>query len=116
MSADNGIYILQSKDGFRATDAQAIENLYWWYKETCLCNTPAQHNLESGVCQYCGDSLFEERKELNPEELKKYFGDSPVFKTYSEILEYAHKLEKKSEWTEYGICFIHGWENKDFPV
>jgi len=36
MSADNGIYILKSKDGFRVIHAQSIDNLNWWWLDERL--------------------------------------------------------------------------------
>lgn len=47
--------------------------------------------------------------------LLDYFGDSKVFKTEAEAFEQAKKLYKEVEWTEYGINFIRGWEDKEFP-
>ena len=101
MSADNGIYILQSKDGFRVIHAQCIENLWWWEKEN---TNPKQ---------------WERRNELNPKELINYFGNSKVFRTEKEVFKEAKKLYKEIEYNyyivEYGICFVRGWEDKEFP-
>ena len=101
MSADNGIYILQSKDGFRVIHAQAIENLCWW-------NTEDKDT-----------SKWEERSEINPKVLKDYFEKSKVFKTKEEALKEAFRLydeiEREYYLIEYGISFIIGWEDKEFP-
>ena len=53
MSADNGVYILKSKDGFRVAHLQCIENLYWW-----------DTGHKNGVC---------------PDRAKEMFGDCKVF-------------------------------------
>ena len=37
MSADNGVYILETRDGFRVSHLQSIENMYWWYD---CCDNP----------------------------------------------------------------------------
>lgn len=102
MSSDNGIYILQTKDGYRVTHAQAIDNLYWWGKE--------MNEAE----------LSEKRNEINPKELIKYFGKCKLFKTEIDALKKATKLYKEiltdpNCIIEYGISFIHGWEKKEFP-
>jgi len=85
MSADNGIYILESKDGFRVTHAQAIDNLWW----------PGN--------------------KLNPVQLKKYFGECKVFKSLKEAYSKAKNIKYQVGYVEYGISFIEGWEDKDFP-
>ncbi len=101
MSVDSGIYILKSKDGYRIIHAQAIENLNWW-------NTG---NKDIKKWEY--------RDELNPKRLIDYFGDSKVFKTEEEVLKEAKRLldeiEEDNYWVEYGISFIRGWEDKNFP-
>ncbi|GAG43558.1 unnamed protein product [marine sediment metagenome] len=64
MSADNGIYIFQTKDGYRVAHCQAIENISW------------QPN----------------RKGLNTETVEYYFGKCKVFKTRVQALEEADRL------------------------
>lgn len=99
MSANNGIYILQSKDGYRVQHCQCIENLNWW-------STADGKNWEC-------------RDELNPEELISYFGDCKMFETEKEAFKEAKRLYDKIEQEyyliEYGISFIRGWEDKEFP-
>jgi len=101
MSADNEIYILKSKDGYRLIHAQAIENLNWW-------------NTENKDIK-----KWEHRDELNPQMLSDYFDNSKVYKTEEEVLKEAAKLYNEivedSFWVEYGISFIRGWEDKEFP-
>ena len=93
MSSDNGIYILEAKDGFRVIHAQAIENLYWW---------------DDG-----------ERKEINPERLVEYFGEEYVIPTRERAFNVAsliyRDLKEKGIPIEYGISFIESWKDKDFP-
>ena len=97
MSADNGIYILKAKDGYRVVHAQAIENLWWW------------------------DELHDDSDELNPKYIFDYFNGSKVFKTKQEALSNAKKLYNEIinsgfPVIEYGIEWIEGWEDKEFPT
>jgi hypothetical protein len=125
MSADNGIYILQTKDEFRVIEAQAIENLYWWPKFCCINQEIKEDKNKEGfdieICKYCGTKIdYEERSEINPKVLKDYFGESKVFKTREEVLDKAFRMEEEilqSECPiiEYGISWINGWEDKKFP-
>ena len=57
MSADNGIYILKTNDGYRVAHLQAIDNIYWWYS---CCNNPKviekidEHDLYyNEICLNC---------------------------------------------------------------
>jgi len=95
ISSDDGIYILKSNDGYRVVNATSIDNLYWWD----------------------GEGM---KEDLNPERLIEYFGDCKVIKTKKKALDEAERLEVENLKTfgyntEYGIQFISGWENKDFP-
>lgn len=129
MSADNGIYILQSKDGIRVAHCQAIENIYWWSKKCCKKQdieetTGMAEGIEVDVekCKNCGKVPgYEQRTEINPKVLKGYFGNSKVFKIIEEALKEATR-----QWNEvindpicpiceYGISYIKGWEKKNFP-
>lgn len=82
MSADNGIYIAKFPDGFRVAYGHAIEN----------------------VTYYPIGSI--ERKE----ELREYFGESPLFDTRDSSDEYAMKLSKEHDFLEYGIAYIGEFE------
>ena len=106
MSADNGIYVLHTKDGYRVAHTQAIENIYWWDKEKICCNKPKRNS--SDKCDNCGTFLEEERADPNPKMLKEYFGRCAVYKTQLEALRVALDLEQKvleSDFPilEYGI-------------
>jgi hypothetical protein len=95
MSADNGIYILQSKDGFRVIHTTAIDGLWWWDDEKA-------------------------KTSLNPKYLLQYFGKADVMKSEDEAWKVARDIYKgimNSDFPvlEYGIKPIYGWEDKDFP-
>jgi len=89
MSADNGIYILQSLDGFRVIYASAIDNIY-------------------GI----------KRHEFDPEYLKQYFGEAPVLESRDEAWEEARlmysELTSNGGYLEYGINIIPGHEDQVF--
>ena len=122
MSSDNGIYILQSLDGYRVAHTQAIDNINWWKIWTC-CNNPIPVCIDGQEkCQHCGKYLpdYERRDEINPEALKDYFGKSKIFNTEEEALKEAKRLYEEildDDYgiIEYGINFIRGWEDKFFP-
>lgn len=97
MSADDGIYLLQCKDGWRVTYAQAIDNLYWW------------HVPGTSIDQY------ERKEEINPSVLFTYFKQSEVYQKKYEAWHQAMILYRQVGYVEYGISFIEGFEEKDFP-
>lgn len=91
MSADNGIYVLESPlygvaNGervvtplceYRVIEAQAIENIHY-YKDGPLCDA----------------------------EIVRYFGRSVVFYGKALALLHAHGMEEKCEILEYGVSII----------
>lgn len=97
MSADNGVYILHTLDGWRVIHDQAIDNLYWWRVE--------------------GASLDQQelKNEINPSSLYSYFKDCVVYKEKYEAWHEAMLLYRKIGYVEYGIQFIEGFEQKEFP-
>ena len=82
MSADNGIYILNCRDGYRVTHETSIENITWKPDETGF----------------------------NTESIKSYFGKSKVYKTLDWVRLEAKRLLKEiliyGAPVEYGICEI----------
>jgi len=126
MSADNGIYILQSLDGYRVIEAGAIENLHW-HNNCCDNPNVVEDALEDGcfyhdVCKNCStkNPKSEERQELNPKELLNYFGKCTIYDTEKEALEEATNIFQEimnddMGIIEYGISFVRGWEDKFFP-
>jgi len=120
VSSDNGIYLLKSKDGCRVAHAQCIENLYWWSTNCCkhqeIIDVEDEDFFGIEICKNCKSAIkWEERKELNPKMLLDYFGDSQIFISDSYALDEALRIQKEEGWTEYGICYISGWECKEFP-
>ena len=80
MSADNGIYILKTKDGqYRVIHAMAIENLWW-----------------SGLEE-------KSKKEMVPTEILRYFGRSKYTRDYSLALRIAHSIARREPILEYGV-------------
>lgn len=120
MSADNGIYILEAKDGFRVIHTQAIDNLYWWWNDERLYDDDwVEKQKEKGIINpYRG--MGESKNELNPKEIYRYFRNSEVFKTKEEAFheadrKYQEIMKSDCPIIEYGISFIEGWEDKEFP-
>jgi hypothetical protein len=91
MSADNGIYVLETKGPqWRVTYAQGIDNIYGDFSDLSY--------------QWQGD----------PEEIYKYFHDSPVFLNYGLALDYAEELSYNYDYLEYGICVVSNFKEWDF--
>ena len=75
MSADNGIYILKTKDGqYRVTHAQAIENIY--------------------------EDYYNNR--YNPLEVVRVWGDCKYTRDMTKAYQIADAMQRK-QYTEYGI-------------
>ena len=120
MSADNGIYVLQSKDGYRVIEAQAIDNLWWWWKDERLYDDKYVEKEQKKGVENPYKDMGERREEINPRELLLYFGKCKVYKTKQKVMNEAVRLYNEimnSDFPilEYGISFISGWEDKEFP-
>jgi hypothetical protein len=102
MSADNGIYILKCKDGWRVAHAQSIDNIYWWPDRK--------------------DGQYVQLDSINPVQLYRYFKGSKNYKTEGEATSQAYKMyrdimnDDMCPIVEYGISYISGWERKLFPT
>lgn len=111
MSADNGIYILKSKDGYRVIHAQAIENIYWWWNDLRL-HLPGEAEKLEQKSEYQGNIYAKigggQKNILNPLELYCYFKDGYFFNNLEEAEKKADELDQEEEKffgfsTEYGI-------------
>lgn len=91
MSADNGIYILQTKGSeFRVGYHQAIDNIYG--------------NFSDESFQWQGD----------PETMVNYFQFDKMFSSLEEALDYAEDLSYNYEYLEDGICVITDFKDWNF--
>ena len=91
MSADNGIYILQTAGPeFRVGYHLAIDNIYG--------------NFSDETFQWQGD----------PEEMYHYFHTDKMFSTLEEALDYAEELVYNYSYLEDGICVITDFKDWDF--
>ena len=91
MSADNGIYILQTAGPeFRVAYQQNIDDIYG--------------NFSDDSFQWQGD----------PEVMYSYFGDAPVFSNLEAALDKAEELSYDIDYLEYGICVISDFKKKVF--
>jgi|SRR3972149_4856647 len=125
MSSDNGIYILQTLDGYRVINAQAIDNIYWQF---LCCDSPNIIEKENEdvsyieMCTHCGtyNPKGVHSNKINLFILKDYFGDAQVFQTQERAMMEATRLyhdilDDDYGLLEYGISFIKGFEDKEFP-
>jgi len=82
MSADNGIYILQTEGPeFRVQHCQAIENINW----------------DDNIKDYTED------EDVWIENARITFKNAPVFNNERDAVIFAHKCSKKYSILEYGI-------------
>lgn len=79
MSADNGVYILETRDQYRVIHAQAIENLYW-------CQVERKST----------DFLISTR-------LVEYFGNVRYTRNKETAHRIANAIARKTPILEYGI-------------
>lgn len=121
MSADNGIYILVTKDGYRVIHTQAIDNLYWYWNDDRLYNSEwcRKYQRKTGKNPYA-EFGGREKFKMNPIEVKKYFGNCEVYKTEKEAIEKAMDIKEQiinsiCPILEHGINFIYGMSKENFP-
>lgn len=134
MSADNGIYVVQFKDGYRVEHLQAIDNIYW--HPVCCDNPNITEYIGTDIgdnipdiyyhekCNNCGaiDPEFERNYEVAYlPTVYNYFKNSKVYpdresaflkadEIYTEIMSDCY-----CPICEYGIQIINGLENIEFP-
>lgn len=91
MSADNGVYILQTKGPeFRVAHAQGIDNIFGEWDE--------ERKLWTGNAEY----------------ILSTFGESNVFATIEEAYDVAEAIERSLEYTEYGVCLVVDFETQNY--
>ena len=91
MSADNGVYILLTKGPeFRVAYTQAIDNVYGEW--------------DTRNKKWKGDSEF----------ISNIFGNANVFSTIEEAYDIAEILERSVEFTEYGVCLITDFRERNY--
>jgi hypothetical protein len=86
MSADNGVYILVLRDQIRVTEAQAIDNIYWWFNR--------EYELELG------------EGTINPLGIIRYFQKARIFKSDEDAMRHAFNIARDISYLEYGISEI----------
>ena len=91
MSADNGVYILETKGPeFRVAYAQGIDNIYG--------------NFNDDTGHWDGDD----------EAMQFLFKDALVYDDLDVALDKAHEIADNYEYLEYGICILADFRNKHF--
>lgn len=96
MSADNGIYILETKrdensSEYRVAYAQAIDNIFGKFNDDTYHWEP---NLEM---------------------MKNYFGNSSVHDNLIDALDKAEKMSYDYEYLEDGVCVLSDFSEIPFP-
>ena len=81
MSADNGIYVLKTKDQYRVAHLQAIDNVYW-------------------------SAIDGKQIKLVPTRVVELWGDCKFTRDGDKALSIAHKWEGSLPICEYGVCVI----------
>ena len=91
MSADNGIYILQTKGPeYRVAYHQNIDAVYGEFSDESY--------------QWQGD----------PVSMMEYFGNAPVFTDIEDALDKAEELSYNYDYLEDGICVLSDFAEWDF--
>ena len=91
MSADNGVYLLQTEGPeYRVVYAQAIDNIYGKFND--------ETNKWDG----------------NPDAILDTFGKSKVFTDIEEAWDHANHLAEDYEWLEDGVCLIRDFSERKF--
>ena len=136
MSADNGIYLVQFKDGWRVAHLQGIDSIYWHptccdnpdVHETYACNLAEANSIEDiyyhEQCSNCCtiDPEWERREDINLDTIAQMFKQSYLFETEEDAMIQADILYSEilgndfGGIVEYGIQKINGLENFDFPT
>lgn len=96
----NGIYILQTLDGFRTAHVQNLDLIWWW-------------PIDEQKFQY------EKREEVYPECLMDFWGKCNVYKTEPEAIHIAqqmyHEYMRSGQVVKQGIQIVRVYQTKNFP-
>jgi len=91
MSADNGVYVLQTYGPeFRVAYALGIDNIYGKFNDDTLHWDP------------------------NEEMIHAFFDESVVFTNVDMALDFAEELSYNYDYLEYGICLISDFSDLKF--
>lgn len=91
MSADNGIYILQTYGPeYRIVYVHAIDNIFGRFDEST-------HHFK-------GDT----------EMILRYFGEAPVYTDLEQAWDDANKMAEDYDWLEDGVCLIKDYSEYTF--
>lgn len=88
MSADNGVYILKTKDQYRVAHIQGIDNIYFSFIDGDW------RDIESKKNKYV------------PTRVVEFWGMCNFTKSAKRAFEIANKIEKNLPICEYGVCVI----------
>lgn len=102
MSGDSGIYILQTKDGYRVVHTQAIENIY----------DGDGFDLQA-IADYFGPCVNVAKNEIEAYEQAKILYDEIMDDDYCPIIEYRVQFIKGMEDQEFPFEFLRGTMHKE---
>ena len=107
MSADNGIYILHTKDKFKKTGDCYYENM--WDKRIDAYRVAHTQAVDSF------EWYIEHEIHNLGEWMSGVFGGSPIFYDLNEARDYAYRLAEKYEFLEYGVGGVVDASDYNFP-
>lgn len=88
MSADNGVYILKTKDQYRVAHIQGIDNIYFSFMDGDW------RDIESKKNKYV------------PTRVVEFWGECNFTRSAKRAFEISNKIEKNLPICEYGVCVI----------
>lgn len=113
MSADNGIYILETKraDGweYRVAHLQAIENINYDEEAPDAESCEKYNQYLHTPCAKCiaWDKKFNsEDKDVMIRNARRMWKNSPMFLSQKDAWLYAQEMDATARMTEYGVCRI----------
>ncbi|MBD5157329.1 MAG: hypothetical protein HDT13_06830 [Butyrivibrio sp.] len=118
VSADNGIYILKTKDQYRVAHLRAIDNVFWSYAGDSRKRTVVSQNrlVPTRVVEMWGGCKFTRSREKALKIAYRWAGRLPVCEYGVKIVSYNKKwkdiLKDAKEYARKESEFIKGHGNE----
>lgn len=126
MSADNGIYILKTKDQYRVIHAQAIENVYWEHDNRIAYYLNSRNNMlvPSRVVEFWGNTRYTKSEEIALKvanamlnNIEKNCGICEYgIRTFTYNKTWKHILEDAKEKAKIELAFLKANGGRDFSI
>lgn len=113
MSADNGIYILKTRDQYRVAHLCAIDNVTWSVIDGDWCNDPYKRGklVPARVVEMWGNCKYTRNKDKALEIAHKWADSLPICEYGVNILTYnktwKHIMEDAKKYAEKEIDYIN---------